>query len=349
VDSITAVSRLSLRSAEQQPEAFSERTGKKDPRGAYGHHGREMIAWLKQLQHARGKSVVFVAILEMIKDEFNRPEWQIQLEGGKTGRELPGIVDQVVSYQFIDFGDGVPSRASPNQWGFPAKDRSGRLDQIEKPHLGRTHHQAHHSTPNPKRRSNESMSIDLNNADEQRTHELIPAGTIATLHAKVRPGGAGEGGHLTRSKDGNSGMLDLECTFIGGPHDRRKLFQRLLVSGTTEGQRKMTATNAGRIRALLESAYGVKPSDSSETARQARRLNTYGDLDGLRFVARIGIEPTRGDFKAKNIIAEVITPDRREWYPVEQLRRDATAPAAAATPSGAPSAAPTITKPAWAR
>ena len=44
VDSITAMSRLSFRWAEQQPEAFSERTGKKDMRGAYGLHAREMIA-----------------------------------------------------------------------------------------------------------------------------------------------------------------------------------------------------------------------------------------------------------------------------------------------------------------
>ena len=140
VDSITAISRLSFRWSEQQPEAFSERTSKKDVRGAYGLHGREMIAWLHQLQHARGKSVVFVAILEKIIDEFNRPEWQVQLEGTKTGRELPGIVDLIVTMNWIDFGDGVPTRAfvctSPNQWGWPAKDRSGRLEQIEKPHLG---------------------------------------------------------------------------------------------------------------------------------------------------------------------------------------------------------------------
>src|SRR3974390_2600373 len=49
----TAISRLSFRYAEQQPEAFSERTGRKDTRGAYGLHGREMILWLSQLQHAR--------------------------------------------------------------------------------------------------------------------------------------------------------------------------------------------------------------------------------------------------------------------------------------------------------
>jgi hypothetical protein len=55
IDSITAASRLSYRWAEQQPEAYSERSGRKDVRGAYGLHAREMIMWLNQLQHARGK------------------------------------------------------------------------------------------------------------------------------------------------------------------------------------------------------------------------------------------------------------------------------------------------------
>jgi hypothetical protein len=141
VDSITAVSRLSFRWAEQQPEAFSERTGKKDTRGAYGLHGREMINWLQHLQHARGKNVIFVAILEKVADEFNVATWQPQMEGSRTGRELPGIVDQIITMQFVDFGDGAPARAfvctSPNQWGYPAKDRAGRLEQIEEPHLGK--------------------------------------------------------------------------------------------------------------------------------------------------------------------------------------------------------------------
>jgi hypothetical protein len=141
IDSITAVSRLSHRSAEQQPEAFSERTGKKDTRAAYGLHAREMIAWLNQLQHARGLNVIFVAILEKVVDDFNIVTWQPQLEGSKTCRELPGIVDQIITMQFADFGDGEPVRTfvctSPNSWGYPAKDRSGRLEQIEEPHLGK--------------------------------------------------------------------------------------------------------------------------------------------------------------------------------------------------------------------
>jgi len=141
VDSLTAMSRLSFIHCEQQPESFSDRTGKKDLRGAYGLHGREMIALLNHLQHARGKNVVFVAILEKIVDEFNRSEWSIQMEGSKTGRELPAIVDELLIMNFVDFGDGEPVRAfvctQPNPWGYPAKDRSGRLDQLEEPHLGK--------------------------------------------------------------------------------------------------------------------------------------------------------------------------------------------------------------------
>ena len=139
IDSITAVSRLSFRHAEQQPEAFSERSGKKDVRGAYGLHGREMICWLQQLQHARSKNVIFVGVLEKVVDEFNVATWQLQMEGQRTSRELPGIVDQIITMQWVDFGDGVPIRAfvctSPNPWNYPAKDRAGRLDQIEEPHL----------------------------------------------------------------------------------------------------------------------------------------------------------------------------------------------------------------------
>jgi hypothetical protein len=139
VDSLTALSRLSFRHAEQQPEMISDRTGKKDTRGAYGLHGRER---LNQLQHARALNVVFVGILEYVTDDLNRGVWQLQAEGGKTSRELPGIVDEIVTYQFLDFADGQPPMrgfvcTAPNVWGYPAKDRSGRLDPVEPPDLGR--------------------------------------------------------------------------------------------------------------------------------------------------------------------------------------------------------------------
>src|SRR5262249_14613588 len=90
IDSITAASRLSFRYAEQQPESFSERSGRKDTRATYGLHAREMLTWLQQLQHARGKNVIFIGILERTVDELNAAIWQLQMEGLRTGRELPG-------------------------------------------------------------------------------------------------------------------------------------------------------------------------------------------------------------------------------------------------------------------
>lgn len=140
IDSITVAGRLCFRWAAQQPDAFNDK-GKADTRGAYGLHGREMIAWLSQLQHARSKNVIFVAILESVTDDFNRVSWQLQIDGSKTGRELPGIVDQVITYQLVKFDEAEPAERclicqQPNDWSYPAKDRSGRLELFEKPDLG---------------------------------------------------------------------------------------------------------------------------------------------------------------------------------------------------------------------
>ena len=146
IDSITVAGRLCFQWCRGQPEAFSEKTGKPDIRGAYGLHGREMIAWLTHLQHARGRNVIFVGILDEKLDDFNRRVFVPQIDGSKTGLELPGIVDQVMTLAEIkpDAAPGQPALASfrglvcqtLNPWGYPAKDRSGRLDMLEPPHLG---------------------------------------------------------------------------------------------------------------------------------------------------------------------------------------------------------------------
>ena len=56
--------------------------------------GQEMIAWLTHLQHTRGQNVWFVGILEERLDDFNRRVFSLQIDGAKTGLELPGIVDE---------------------------------------------------------------------------------------------------------------------------------------------------------------------------------------------------------------------------------------------------------------
>ena len=141
IDSITVAGRLCFQWCKGQPEALSEKTGKPDVRGAYGLHGREMIGWLTHLQHTRAKNVWFVGILDEKLDDFNRRFFSAQIDGSKTGNELPGIVDQVITMAEMKADDGSAYRAfvcqTLNSWGYPAKDRSGRLDLVEEPHLGR--------------------------------------------------------------------------------------------------------------------------------------------------------------------------------------------------------------------
>lgn len=111
IDSITVAGRLGFNWCKGQPQAFSEKTGKPDTRGAYALHGQEMIAWLTHLQHTRGKNIWFVGILDEKIDDFNRRFFQPQIEGSKTALELPGIVDQVITMAEMVTPEGKSFRA----------------------------------------------------------------------------------------------------------------------------------------------------------------------------------------------------------------------------------------------
>jgi hypothetical protein len=191
------------------------------------------------------------------------------------------------------------------------------------------------------------MAYDFNNAQEQREGGLIPDGTVAAVHMTVRPGNAGEGGWLKRSKTGESQALDCEFTVVDGPHAKRKFWSLFTVEGTTEGHAKAGEISASRLRGILESARGIRPDDESETAKTARRVNSWGDFDGIRFVAKIGIEKGKEGYKDKNTLEAAVTPDRKAWVKVEQVAKQQTmaspsiaAQAQAAVPAG---------KPAWAQ
>lgn len=140
IDSMSALARICFTDCKAQPAAQSERSGRPDLRAAYGLLGQELIAAINQLQHARHLNVVITAILDERLDDFNRKVFVPQIEGSKTALELPGIVDEVVTLAEIKADDGTSYRAfvthTVNPYGFPAKDRSGRLDLLEPPDLG---------------------------------------------------------------------------------------------------------------------------------------------------------------------------------------------------------------------
>jgi hypothetical protein len=201
------------------------------------------------------------------------------------------------------------------------------------------------------------MTMDFNDATgKQRSTDLIPNGTVAVLQIKVRPGNAGEGGWLKRSADGNSEALDTELTVIGGPHNGRKLWLLLTLGGTTEGHAKAAEISRIKLCAILECARGIRPGDESETARQGRHADSYGDFNGLRFIAKIGIEkgkakPDGSLFPDKNVVLEIITPDRKNWEKVDQPPSQPSSPASGVlvTPPPASNGGETVQRPVWSR
>jgi hypothetical protein len=189
------------------------------------------------------------------------------------------------------------------------------------------------------------MTIDLNEASGQREFDLVPADTIVTLAIKVRGGGAGPDGALKRSKDGRSEGLDLELTVCDGPFTKRKLWTLLTLQGETEGHAEAGRIAATMLRAIIESARGVRPDDQSEAAKQQRRLASYLELDGMRFVGRVGVEPAKNGYGAKNKLTSVITPDMQAWRKTDQ----GAAPMPTAKPSQPPSGGGVIPRPQWSR
>jgi hypothetical protein len=197
------------------------------------------------------------------------------------------------------------------------------------------------------------MPYDYTDAPPPPEIDLISPGTIATVSLLIKPGNVGEDGMLTRSKDGGCEMLVCECTVVDGPHAKRKFWPNLILEGTTDGHAGI-ATNRLTLKAILDSAYGLKPKDESAEARAVRTVSLK-QFNGVTFMAKIGIEKGKPkndgsgeNWPDKNTLAAIITPDKKEWHPVEQpppFDDGGAAPPSSATPAGS---APPVTRPGWA-
>jgi hypothetical protein len=196
---------------------------------------------------------------------------------------------------------------------------------------------------------------DFNDADDQREYALIPPKTLAKVIMTIRPGGYDDpsqgwtGGYATRSDKTGAIYLNAKFTILEGPFAKRVVFG-LIGLYSPKGPEW---ANIGRsfLRAILNSARGIHPTDNSPQAQSARRIKGFADLDGVEFVARIDVEKDQnGD--DKNVIKVAIQPDHKEYAALmgQSMRPPVHAPSTliAGTPPASPS--PVIpTRPAWAQ
>ena len=188
----------------------------------------------------------------------------------------------------------------------------------------------------------DNFSHDFNGADaQQNAFELIPAGTLVKVRLTIRPSGAGPEGWTTQSRTSEAQYLNTEAMILDGALAKRRVFTRIGVRGKNGQGADDNYGNRGRalIRGILESARGVGAKDTSDRARAARTIRGYGDLNGLEFIARIGIDKDRNDPTdgGRNVVAAAVGPEHADY-----ARLMGSAPSWASPPGNA-------NAPSWAR
>jgi hypothetical protein len=200
----------------------------------------------------------------------------------------------------------------------------------------------------------------LNDASEQRPDGVIPDGTFCALRMTLRPGGeniAGCSEHdiglFKASLTSDVIYLDAEFTVISGPHEGRKLWQNFSVAGGKVGEDGVSkAWNIAKaaLRAMVDSALGLDPKDMSDAAKAKRALRGFRDLDGIEFLAKIGVErggqaPDGSTYADKNRIAHVVVPGEPQYAALRAGNEVVPAPSASNVATRhAPAQQP---KPAW--
>jgi hypothetical protein len=189
------------------------------------------------------------------------------------------------------------------------------------------------------------MKYDYTDVPPSKFEPKIPEETKAILVIHIKPGGVGEDGLLTRSEKGDCEMLAVVLTVADGTYKGEKFPEWWVLNGTTDGHAKAREITLRKLKAIIDSAFGLDPNDKSPEAR-ARRTNSFGQLEGMAFMAEIGIAKGSGDYGDKNVVAAVITKDKKDWHPVEQpppFNGGGASPAS--TP---PQSAPPMQRPGWA-
>lgn len=157
---------------------------------------------------------------------------------------------------------------------------------------------------------------DFNSAEEQRDFDVIPKGTLVKVRMTIKPGGFDDhsqgwaGGFATMSDTTGAVYLNCEFVVLDGQYAKRKVWS--LIGLHSDKGPEWGSMGRSFIKSVLNSSRGIAPKDNSPNAQNARRIQGLNDLDGIEFVAKIGMDKDQHG-EPKNIINVVVTPDHKDY------------------------------------
>lgn len=146
--------------------------------------------------------------------------------------------------------------------------------------------------------------------------EIIPDGTLAWAIVTVRPHNLDHGLVLTPSKstEGNA-YVDVELTILEGPFARRKVWDIIMLKAVGEKGDKTVGMGMAKVRHILEvgrEISGFAATDSKYRLGQVSGTNgdmVLMELNELRCAIKIGVEPGKDAFPAKNKVRAYLSPN----------------------------------------
>jgi hypothetical protein len=135
----------------------------------------------------------------------------------------------------------------------------------------------------------------------------------------VRSGGHGPDGVLTKSRGTGVLYLNTMLVITEGIYAWRRIYHRFGIQAYEPGN-TWVEKGLSQLRAILESARGIMPSDNSDVAKEKRKVASYKDFDGLEFLIKVGIEvPKNPQYKTENRVLSIITPNMKEYRERKQV------------------------------
>ena len=146
--------------------------------------------------------------------------------------------------------------------------------------------------------------IDLSQEQEQKSaYGPVPGGSRVLVRLTIeKPKYASRDDEMVAMA--KTGLLQLFCRLevAAGSYEGVAWYENITLPSRaqnirlTEGQQKACGSGGRTLRAIVEAVRCVDPKDKSPEADRKRVLNSWSDLDGMEFPARLGIsrEPYEG-------------------------------------------------------